>query len=241
MEWIAFAKPQLYQEGPLQKNSPECLKSIINLHSEPGRDFLDMWFPDHTALIHADQVEKGMAGKYLQSPKRPQLWTKYSNCLLLVCWLWNRKVLDQLHWIYILKSSKGSLARKIVICWNHRLTEWKIVKENEQFVSEVQFECYSGKLWEMTWNWRYKGEKHRFPYKNVDASVKEAPRRMLSFSFVRSFLLVCPSFFLFVFSFYPYLKAKGILLLDFNREYSWTQSIWKLQRLPSSLKSWSHK
>lgn len=33
VEWIAFAKSLLYQEGPLQKNGPKCLESIINLHS----------------------------------------------------------------------------------------------------------------------------------------------------------------------------------------------------------------
>lgn len=110
VEWIPFAKPWLCQ-GPLQESNPECLESIINLHSEPGNDFLDIWSPNHTVLIHAAHVEKGMAGEYLQSPKRDQLWTEYSNCLLLLCWLWTGKVLDPLHWIYILECSKGSPER----------------------------------------------------------------------------------------------------------------------------------
>ena len=104
MEPILFAKPQLCQEHPLQENSPSCLGSIINLHSEPDSDFLEIWSPDHTALIHAADVERDMVAKYLQPPNGDQLWTKYSNCLLPLCCLWTGKVWDLLHWNHALKG-----------------------------------------------------------------------------------------------------------------------------------------
>lgn len=88
VEWIAFPKPQLSGEGPLQQNSPECLEWIIKLHSEPGSGLLNIWSPDHTALIHAAHVEKGMAGtSSLQRDTSYGLSTVTLSCYYVVCGL----------------------------------------------------------------------------------------------------------------------------------------------------------
>ncbi|PKU41558.1 hypothetical protein llap_8133 [Limosa lapponica baueri] len=58
MEPIFFAKSLICQEHPLQKNSPGCPGSIINLHSEPDSDFSEIWSSHHTALIHAAHIER---------------------------------------------------------------------------------------------------------------------------------------------------------------------------------------
>lgn len=83
MEPIFFGKPQLCQEHPLQENSPGCLGLIVNLHSEPDSDFLEIWSSDHTALIYAAHVERG---KYLQPPNETtyRLSTVIAYCHYIV-------------------------------------------------------------------------------------------------------------------------------------------------------------